>query len=80
MSMNATFVAKQGKKVFKFDCFQTPTDVSLRLIKSKNPVDDYKKWVSSFVSEVDAKDHFESLDMWLREVNDSGLRIEVSVS
>lgn len=88
MSMNLyvkatrTVSLKQGNKKNKketqrtsFGLWQTPTDITLKCLNSNNCVENYIQWVLESSNSFAAK-HVEGLNIWIKEREDEGYKVE----
>lgn len=82
MSLNVHFFAVCGKKRIEIPARQTPTDVSLRIQKAGNPVEEYCRWVVESANKKYKKEEMEYVKGFKEEVESfrkEGYQIVVEV-
>ncbi|MBP9759698.1 hypothetical protein KBD45_08455 [Candidatus Dojkabacteria bacterium] len=72
----ATKSKKMDKQNFSFNCWQTPTSITLYIMGNKNPINAYIDWVKSRNFSYDIiENHLLELDGWIKSVQQDGFDI-----
>lgn len=92
MSLNLTLQARKSKsnKWISKDLYQTPTDVTFRLLKKRNVFKAYSEWLPERVTEYAtteedriqclgyANKHLQEVEQWIRAMKAKGYRVVFS--
>jgi len=62
----------------KFDCWQTPTEVTFKILDGKDKIASYKEWVLGEEVAFSGEEHCKRLDLWIKLMTEKGYKIVVS--
>lgn len=81
--------SKESTQTIHFNCWQTPTDVTDKILKSKDQMQAYKDWVMDFYKRVKieddcgdvydgySEDHIERLNEFIKKCKNESYEIEI---
>lgn len=78
MSMNIVLYARKGRIISLFDVIQTPTEITEKILNSKNKLEAYRQYIiNTYIKSDPSKhncyyDHLSKLDLFIKDHKQKG--------